>query len=130
MTIQDHIQHWLNTASNDLQTAEMLLQSGRYDWALFIGHLVLEKTIKALYVKKNDNKMPPKIHSLVRLAELSSLNIEGDIKESLDKINDFNLETRYPEYKNEFYKLCTKEFAEQNFNKIKELRNWLLSQII
>ena len=47
----------------------------------------------------------------------------------LDKINDFNIEVRYPEYKNEFYKLCTKEFAKENVNKIKELYRWIKSQI-
>jgi len=30
-----------------------------------------------------------------------------------DEINDFNIETRYPEYKQEFYKHCTMEYTEK-----------------
>jgi len=63
------------------------------------------------------------------MAEISNVEIDEDKKMILDKINDFNIEVRYPEYKNEFYKLCTKEFAEENVNKIKELYRWIKSQI-
>jgi hypothetical protein len=92
--------------------------------------LVLEKILKAIYVKNNQNKIPPKIHNLVRLSELAFVKLDDNKKIMLDKINDFNIETRYPEYKNEFYKTCTKEFTEENINKIKELAQWLKSQII
>lgn len=47
----------------------------------------------------------------------------------LDEVNDFNLEVRYPEYRREFYKLCTKEFTESYFTKIKDFSKWLTSQI-
>jgi len=47
----------------------------------------------------------------------------------LDEVNDFNLEVRYPEYKNEFYKTCTKEFTEIYFNKVKEFYQWQKSQL-
>ena len=52
-----------------------------------------------------------------------------DQKLFLDEVNDFNLEVRYPEYRSEFYKFCTREFAEGYFNKIKEFVSWLTSQI-
>jgi HEPN domain-containing protein len=29
-----------------------MFKSGHYVWALFLGHLVLEKLLKAVYVKK------------------------------------------------------------------------------
>lgn len=35
--------------------------------------------------------MPPKIHNLVRLAELSKVEIDDEQKFLLDKINDFNI---------------------------------------
>jgi len=91
--------------------------------------LVLEKLLKAVFVKNNENKIPPKVHNLVRLAELSLIDIDDERKVLLDKINDFNVEARYPEYKNELYKTCTKEFAEENRNHIKELYQWLKSQL-
>ena len=97
---------------------------------MFIGHLVLEKVLKANFVKNNDNSIPPKVHNLLRLAELSKLSLPIDIDNYLVIANKFNMESRYPEYKNEFYKLCTKEDAKFNINKIIEVYKWLKSQVI
>ncbi len=130
MTKEEHINYWLESAEHDLETSNTLFESGKFDWALFIGHLVLEKLLKALFVKNNDNKIPPKIHNLVRLSELSFIELDENKQVLLDKINDFNIEVRYPEYKNEFFKTCTKEFAEENIKHIKELYIWLKFQII
>ena len=113
MTINEHIKYWLNSAAHDLDTAEHLFKSGKYDWCLFIGHLVLEKTLKALFVFKNDNKVPPKIHNLVRLAKLSKIGLTQEQEIFLGDVNDFNLQTRYPDYKQQFYKKCTKSFTDE-----------------
>lgn len=129
MTKEEHINYWLESAEHDLETSDTLFVAEKYDWSLFIGHLVLEKLLKAIYVKNNENKIPPKLHNLVRLAELSLIEIDEERKILLDKVNDFNLEVRYPEYKNELYKTCTMEFAEENRNHIKELYQWLKSRI-
>lgn len=129
MTISEHIKYWIDSADHDFDTSITLFEAGKYDWSLFVGHLVLEKLLKAIYVQNNDNKIPPKLHNLVRLVEISKIDIDEEKKIILDKINDFNIEVRYPEYKNEFYKLCTKEFAEENLNKIKELYKWIKFQI-
>lgn len=129
MTKEEHINYWLESAEHDLETSDTLFEANKYDWSLFIGHLVLEKILKAVFVKNNENKIPPKVHNLVRLAELSLIEIDEERKILLDKINDFNIEVRYPEYKNELYKTCTKEFAEENRNHIKELYQWIKSQL-
>jgi HEPN domain-containing protein len=126
---QEHIRYWLESAEHDLDTAESLFAAGKYDWCLFIGHLVLEKAVKAVYVNENDNALPPKTHDLVRIAESTALTVTDEMKSFLDEVNDFNLETRYPEYKQEFYKRCDKEFAESYFNRIKECYIWLKSAL-
>lgn len=99
MNIQEHVNYWLNTAKNDFEAAEQLFLSGKYDWCLFIGHLVIEKTLKAYYVFRNDNKIPPKTHNLLKVAEASGLLLTEEQKFFLDEVNDFNLEVRYPEYR-------------------------------
>jgi len=129
MNIQDHVNYWLDSAHNDLGAAEQLFLSAKYDWCLFIGHLVIEKTLKAYFVYQNDSKIPPKIHNLLKLAEVANLPLTEDQQLFLDEVNDFNLEVRYPEYRSEFYKLCTKEFAQGYFNRIKEFAAWLKFQI-
>ena len=74
------------------------------DWCLFIGHLVLEKILKALFVQDNNNQLPPKTHNLIKLARHTNINLTEEQEVLLDEVNDFNLEARYPQYKNEFYK--------------------------
>jgi HEPN domain-containing protein len=96
MNIQEHVNYWLDSASNHLGDAEQLFLSARYDWSLFIGHLVIEKTLKAYFVCKNNNQIPPKTHNLLKLAEISGLPLTESQKLFLDEVNDFNLEVRYP----------------------------------
>lgn len=127
MKLHDHIQFWLDSAEHDLETANSLFSTGKYDWCLFLGHLVLEKALKAVYVKDNENRLPPKTHNLVKLAEKTTIALNVGKKLFLDEVNDFNIEIRYPKYKQEFYKTCTKEFAEEYFMKIKEHFKWIKS---
>ena len=127
MTKEEHIKYWLKGADDDLSAAESLFDSKKYNWCLFISHLVLEKTLKAIFVLKNDNKVPPKTHNLVKLAELSFIELTDEKRIFLDEVNDFNLETSYPDYKDKFYNKCTKDFTEKYFIKIKELYHWLKS---
>lgn len=89
----------------------------------------MEKIIKAFYVLKNKNEIPPKTHNLLKLADSINIELSKEQIIFLDEVNDFNLEVRYPEYKREFYKLCTKKFAEKYFHEIEEFASWLKSQI-
>ncbi len=129
MKIEEHIQFWIDGADNDLDAAEKLFEAEKFDWCLFLGHLVLEKALKAHYVKDNENQMPPRIHNLVKLAEKTRIPLSEEKKVFLDEVSDFNLEVRYPEYKREFQRKCTREFCEQKLTKIKEHYTWLKSLI-
>lgn len=93
-------------------------------WSLFIGHLVIEKLLKANYVKMVDFNVP-RTHDLLKLAVSAGIEIEEKKKDDLQYITLFNIETRYDEHKRDFYKKCTKKFTEENINKIKGLRKWL-----
>lgn len=119
MNKEEHIKCWIDSAGHDFETIDALYSAGKYDWSLFIGHLVIEKIFKAHYVKNNENRIPPKLHNLIRLAELTGIELSEEKKMILDKINDFNIEVRYPEYKNEFHKICNKEFADDQIQKNK-----------
>ena len=106
-----------------------LLEKGDYTWSLFIGHLVLEKLLKAWYVQHIDN-IPPFIHDLVRLAEKGTLPLDENQKDLLDTISAFNIQARYDDYKMEFYKKCSKAFAEEWIGIIKEFRQWLKEKLL
>jgi HEPN domain-containing protein len=105
-----------------------LFESKRYDWCLFIAHLVIEKVLKAFWVRDSEKRLPW-IHNLLKIAEETCLNLSEEQKKFLDEIAAFNIRARYPDDKLEFYKLCTKEFTTEQFEKIKEFYQWLLSRI-
>jgi hypothetical protein len=49
--------------------------------------------------------------------------------DSLQYVTLFNIESRYEEYKREFYKKCTRVFTESNIKTIEGVRAWLLEKI-
>jgi HEPN domain-containing protein len=122
------INYWLDGSICDFKTISNLIKSKDYHWALFIGHLVIEKILKAIYVKKIDST-PPKIHNLVSLASKCELILDEKIIDNLDIITTFNIATRYPDIKNNFYQKCDKEYAEKNIKIITEVRECLLKMI-
>ena len=46
------INYWIESAENDFKTMNDLYQTKNNSWALFMGHLVIEKLLKALFVKE------------------------------------------------------------------------------
>jgi len=128
MKKDDKITYWLKTAEQDWKVANHLFEKGDYSYALFFGHLALEKTLKAIYVKKQD-ETPPFSHNLVYLSEKAGLELQQSNLELLEEISDYNLEARYPDDKFSFFKRCTKEFTSNKIKQIEEIRKWLLQQI-
>ena len=126
--MEKYVTYWIDSASHDLEVAESLFANAKYDWCLFVAHLVLEKTLKGLYVSQK-KKFPPRTHDLVRLIQYLDIEIEEETMEFLDLVNTFNISTRYPDEKLRFYKLCTHEFSAKHFLRIKEIRKWLLQKI-
>jgi len=124
---EEQIGYWLDSAKHDLDTAQDLFDKGRYDWCLFIGHLVLEKTLKGFFIKSTGDTAPF-THSLPYLAERAGLQLSNKQVELLEKVTDFNLEARYPDAKLSFYNLCTKDFTEPYFKDIREFREWMLKK--
>ncbi len=55
------------------------------------------------------------------------MNLEVTEKQANDlvEITKFNLNTRYDDYKREFYNKCTDEYTEKQIKKIKEVKTWV-----
>jgi len=123
------IRYLIEGSDDDFETMIAMLDSRRFSWSLFIGHLMIEKLLKAYYVKAKSD-YPPFIHNLLRLAEKADLELTEDIKEQLVTITAFNINARYDDYKMSFKKLCTPEFTSEWFNKLKELRLWIKTLIM
>ena len=54
MTKEEVITFWIESSDKDYQTMAHLFNSGDLMWSLFIGHLVIEKLLKACHVKNVD----------------------------------------------------------------------------
>jgi HEPN domain-containing protein len=128
MTKDKVIDYWLNSSNTDLKAMKSLFRSGHYIWALFLGHLVIEKLLKAVYVKNIDTNVPY-IHNLTKVAEEAKLELTEEQKDFLDEVTTFNIKARYPDYKGRFYKKATKKFTEHYIKEIKEFRRCLIKNI-
>ena len=127
----DLMNYWIESSDRDYESMEKNFETEQYTWALFIGHLTIEKLLKAIYAKVNkDNPYPPKIHNLNILAERCNIELDERKTKILMTCNSFNISARYDDYKNEFYERCTKEYTSEQIENIKEVRSWLKEMLI
>ena len=126
MDVDQVVAYWLTEAEDASRVADHLVEQGDYSYALFFGHLAVEKALKALFVVRLRQHAPP-IHNLLRLARAASLDVDGDTAEQLITVTAFNLEARYPDFKRSFRQICTPEYTARQMTMIKELLKWLRS---
>jgi HEPN domain-containing protein len=94
--VEKQVAFWRQGAEEDWAVAHELIAGGRSRHALFFAHLALEKLLKACIVSKSGD-LAPRLHNLVRLAELAGLPLSEAQIDLLSDMNAFNLEGRYPE---------------------------------
>lgn len=125
VNIRKHIAYWEKGSEEDLKAAADMLKKRHIRHALFFAHLSLEKLLKA-FVCVHTGDLAPRIHNLVRLAELSAIQFFPDHLDILAEINSFNIEGRYPE---SLSKAPTPTEARKYFSKTKEIFAWLKNQL-
>lgn len=122
------INFWASEANEVLKVAGHLVEKEDFSYALFFGHLALEKMLKALCVRELRDHAPP-IHNLVRLAKIAGIELDEQAETDLVTITAFNIESRYPDFKSSFRKKCTQEFTTTQMEIIKRYFKWLKSQL-
>jgi len=120
--------HWISTSDKDFETMIHLYKSKDYHWSLFIGHIVIERLLKACVVKKTSNHAPF-IHDLTKLAKISDLPFSEEHLDWLDTISTFNMNARYDSYKEAFYRKCTLEFTTEWIDNLKILQSWIKEKL-
>jgi len=120
MDIQKIKDFWVEEADEALQVAWHLFEKKDFSYALFFGHLAVEKILKAVFVIRI-GEHPPHIHNLQRLAEIAGIELSEVQIEQLIKISSFNLKARYPDQKRDFRKKCTEEFTKNELEQIEEI---------
>jgi len=122
------INHWIESSEKDFKAMIDLYQTQNNNWALFMGHLVIEKLLKAVYVKSK-SEFPPMIHDLRRICEKADIELDLSHQIILDSISRFNINARYDDYKQSFYQLCTDNFTAEWIDKIKDCRLWIKAML-
>ncbi len=127
--IQKTVQYWTEGAVYDLDVAEAMFEKEKYPYALFMGHLALEKLLKALVVRATENHAP-QTHSLPLLAGKTGLKIPQKTLKELARFMEFHFEARYPNDQKKFYRKCTKTFTTRKLQKMNEVFLWLKRQYV
>ena len=120
--------HWITSSDKDFITMIHLYDSRDYHWSLFIGHIVIERLLKACVVRET-KKHAPFTHDLTKLANLSGLDFTEEYLDWLDTITTFNMNARYDSYKEAFYKKCMYDFTFEWIEKIKILQSWIKEKL-
>jgi HEPN domain-containing protein len=116
--------YWLASSDSDYDAMQNLYRSKNYNWALFLGHIVLEKLIKACHIK-NKHTHAPFTHDLRLLANKAELIMPDVMILQLDVITGFNINARYDTFKEDFYRKCTPDYSREWIENIKKIRLWI-----
>jgi len=70
------------------------------------------------------------IHNLLRLAGKAGMEMDKKKEDFFAEVTEFNITARYEDYKLEFYKKCTKEYAYEWLEQIKTYRQWIKKELL
>lgn len=130
MTKQQHIDYWIKSSEKDLETMLFLNKGKRYVHALFFGHLYLEKICKALWIKNNQDNYPPKIHNLLAILKQADTVLDEDQQLFLLKLNQYQVEGRYPEDIEKLYKVTDGKLTTEYIANIKTIAKCLQRELL
>ena len=125
VNIEKQIEYWRSSANSNIETAEILLTNGKFIEALFFCHLAIEKSLKACYVKHN-NELAPKVHKLQYLAENSGIELDNNQKDFFGVLMQYQIEGRYPET---YPPYPTEQDAAKLLNETKQTLLWLMQKL-
>jgi len=128
-TKQEHINFWIAQADDDWSAVNTLFMGKNYLQCLFFAHLVIEKISKAIWIKYNDQNVPPRTHNLIFLLSETPISLTEDRSEFLLSLNRFQLEGRYPDYLTKMSDICNEQFTKSILETVTELRSWLLEKL-
>jgi len=137
MTKEEKYSHWEELAIYDLESAEIMLKSGRYMYVAFMCQQAIEKLAKALHVLYLD-KEAPKTHNIVTVMNLVFEGTTDDgIKNSICKYKEYKpfmielltyyISERYVEYKSKINQTLNQQVCNEIISKTKEVFTWLQS---
>lgn len=128
-TKNDYINFWIEQATDDWNAVNTLFIGKNYLQSLFFSHLVIEKICKALWIKHNEENLPPRTHNLIHILSYTPIELEDDWSEFILSLNRFQIEGRYPDYLTKIHSICNEQFTKSMLEKANRLRLWLLKKL-
>lgn len=126
----DRVAYWIDIADYDLETAEAMYKTKRWLYVAFMCHQAIEKTLKAYWCGTQTDE-PPYTHNHMRLADGSGLYdlMSDEQHDFLDKITDYNIESRYPEDRQKLSQTLSEQFCRNIIDETKKLQQWIKDQL-
>jgi HEPN domain-containing protein len=121
--VEKQVAYWRAGSAEDWDIAQELIDGGRLRHGLFFAHLALEKLLKA-HVCRRTQDLAPRLHNLVRLAEIADLPLDDDHIDLLAEMNPFNIEGRYPDL---LIPLPSPKEARDYLRRSDEVYRWLMN---
>jgi HEPN domain-containing protein len=118
-------EYWVKSAEEDFEVGRNLIKGDKTRHGLFFVNLAVEKMLKACFCK-SQNKTPPKIHNLIKLYELAGFEADIERQDSLEALNRFCLEGRYPE---EWPVIPDKKESQRYLKMAEQIIEWLKKQL-
>ena len=128
-TKKDYINFWIEQANDDWTAVDTLFKGRKYLQSLFFAHLVIEKLCKSLWIKYNQENVPPRTHNLIHLLSSTPIELTDDRSEFMLSLNRFQLEGRYPDYLTKMQNICNEQFTKSMLDSTNQLRQWLLEKL-
>ena len=129
MTKQDYINFWIEQAEDDWTAVDTLFKGRNFMQSLFFAHLVIEKLCKSLWIKYNEENVPPRTHNLIHLLTSTPIDLSDDRSELILSLNRFQLEGRYPDFLTKMHYICNEQFTVSMLDSTNQLRLWLLEKL-
>jgi len=123
------VEHWVERSQYDLDTAKVMLDTGRYLYVAYMCQQAVEKILKAIIAHQGKENYP--IHNLNRLSEISlnSDELSSEQFNFLAELTPYHIEARYGDYKEKLSEIIDEQMAQQVYKKTMEIHQWLYQRI-
>jgi len=123
------VAHWVERSQYDLDTAKIMLDTGRYLYVAYMCQQTIEKILKACIAQLGKENFP--IHNLNRLAEIATIRDELTSEQFnfLAELTPYHIEARYGDYKESLSEIINEKKAEQVYKNTREIHKWIYQKI-
>ncbi|MDR1110508.1 MAG: HEPN domain-containing protein [Deltaproteobacteria bacterium] len=113
-----------------MASSEIMLNSGRWMYTVFMCQQAIEKIVKGLYILYIGDNVPYTHNISFLVKKMKSLLPEEVTDERFnffDKLTAHYLDGRYPDYKRKYDERLDEQTATDYFRQTKEVYEWLLT---